>query len=113
MGGGIRHAAPATARTKPAALTRKSHEPVEAAGVTVNAQKAPGQDPAIEEGAQLPFHKPGHVPVPLPLPLEEILQLRGNDPIEDAFRGIAGYIQPDTFTNVDIRFSRHERAIGR
>ena len=98
MGGGIRHAAPATAWTEPPGFTRKRDHPVEAAGIAVDAQKAAGHDSTIKEGAQLSLHKLGDVPVPQSLPLQETFQLCSKNARECSPPDSGDGIRPESHT---------------
>ena len=52
VGGGIRHAAPATGRAEPPALAREGNEAVVPTGVAVHAHEAVGEYAAFEIGAE-------------------------------------------------------------
>jgi len=92
MGGSVGHTPAATGGTKSTPLTRKWNKPVETAGITVHPQKAVGQYPALQERPQLPLDKPGYVALAQPLPFEEVLEVHGDNAIENAFRGISGTV---------------------
>jgi hypothetical protein len=57
---------------------------------TPNPDKTVGQDAALEEGSQFPFHEAGHVAIPVMLPFEESLKLCSHYTIKNAFLGVAG-----------------------
>lgn len=93
-------------------FTRVRDKPIQSAGIAVNPQKTSGQYAAIQECAQLLFHKARHHPVSLTLSGEEGLQMASNHIIKNRLFGFPGYILPHAFTNDEIRFGRHDCALA-
>ena len=58
-GGGIGHSAPTTRGAEPSAFARKSQQPVVAAGIAVQSEKASSEDSAVEVGAQFALDEVG------------------------------------------------------
>jgi hypothetical protein len=80
VGGRVRHTPSPAGAAEAASLAGEGHQAVAAAGVTVDAQEAVGEDATLKEAPELPLHEARRRPAG---PGQERLQSLGDDCLEE------------------------------
>jgi len=89
VGRRIRHSAATTRIAKTPFLARVRNDAIQAACIAMNANKAPPEHTAVQEGTKFALHELRDVPIMLALLREERFQISGNDAVERILFGIA------------------------
>ena len=90
---GVGHAARSARGTKSTALTRVSYEPLPAAVVAADAEKAPAEEAAVEEGSELALDEAGNHPTVFPGRGEKGLEVVLHDAVENRVLGLAPLVR--------------------
>jgi len=106
VGRRIRHSAATTRIAKTPFLARVRNDAIQAACIAMNANKAPPEHTAVQEGTKFALHELRDVPIMLALLREERFQISGNDAVERILFGIARPV--DVFkSHRDVRACKH------
>jgi hypothetical protein len=90
---GVGHAACSARGTESATLTRESYQPLPAAVVAANAEKAPAEEATVEEGAELALDEAGNHPTLFSGGGEKGLEVVLHDAVENGVLGLAPLVR--------------------